>query len=57
MGYIRKTNTNKGRGQKRDQCPRCGKRGLGKMFAYTMPAGDVSISQQCRYCREWTAVT
>jgi len=55
MGYIRRTHTNKGRGQPRERCKKCGKKGLGKMHALERP-GFVSISQQCRYCREWSAV-
>jgi len=49
MSYIRRTNTNKGRGHQRGLCPRCNKKGLGPMKIW--PAVMPFVARQCRYCR------
>jgi hypothetical protein len=53
MAYIRKTSTYKGRGQSRDRCPKCGRRGLGPMKTYP-EAKIIWPVHKCRYCLCYT---
>jgi len=52
MSYIRRTNTNKGRGHQRGLCPKCNKKGLGPMKIWPAKPLPV-IARHCRYCLEF----